>query len=56
MLAMVHAELGDFDTAVTQQTKAITKLKADKDHDPADLTGAEARLKLYTAKKPYRVE
>jgi tetratricopeptide (TPR) repeat protein len=48
-LAAAYAEVGDFDSAVSSQTKANSLRAADRDK-----VRGEARLKLYQEKKPYR--
>lgn len=55
-LAAAYAENGDFELAVTEQRKAIEKLKVENPPDAEELKKAEARLALYLAKKPYRDE
>ena len=55
-LACAYAEVGDFELAVAEQQKAIKLLKAKKSPDEDELKKAEARLKLYREKKPYRDE
>jgi Tfp pilus assembly protein PilF len=50
-LAAAHAELAKFDEAVKWQTKAIAIMTAEKDEDLPD---AQARLKLYKSRKPFR--
>jgi hypothetical protein len=52
-LAAAQAELGKFDEAVHSQTKAIAIMTAEKDETLAD---AQARLKLYKSRKPFREE
>ncbi|HEV3164811.1 MAG TPA: tetratricopeptide repeat protein [Isosphaeraceae bacterium] len=49
-LAAAYAELGDFESAVNWQTKAIALAPEDEKDD------YRARLKLYQDKKPYRDE
>jgi tetratricopeptide (TPR) repeat protein len=64
VLAMAHAEAGQFDEAVKAQEKAISLLPPPANPDDmglSNLRGAlkpqyEARLKLYQEKKPYRTE
>ena len=48
-LAAAHAEAGDFDAAVTWQTRAIELLTDERQKDDY-----RSRLVLYQAKKPYR--
>ena len=50
-LATAYAEVGDFDSAVKWQTKAIELLER-----PSDKSDYESRLKLYQEKKPLRYE
>ncbi|MCF7959844.1 MAG: tetratricopeptide repeat protein [Pirellula sp.] len=50
-LATAYAEIGDFDSAVKWQTKAIELLER-----PSDKSDYESRLKLYQEKKPLRYE
>ncbi len=49
-LAAAYAETGQFDKAVTEQTRAVE----DKSLDREDRARMEQRLKLYRDKKPYR--
>jgi tetratricopeptide (TPR) repeat protein len=57
VIAMAYAETGVFAQAVKEQQKAISRLKKPKnDLDVDELKPAEAKLKLYQAKKPYRDE
>jgi hypothetical protein len=48
-LAAAHAEAGDFDAAVTWQTKANARYT-----DAEDKQKGDQRLNLYREKKPYR--
>jgi WD40 repeat protein/tRNA A-37 threonylcarbamoyl transferase component Bud32/Flp pilus assembly protein TadD len=50
-LAAAYAEIGDFDSAVKQQKKAIDLLTEEEEGPRADM---EERLKLYQSGKPYR--
>ena len=50
--AAALAEVGRFDEAVAEQSKAI----ADCKHDPEEVAKMKERLKLYQDKKPYRDE
>ncbi|MGL6072776.1 MAG: tetratricopeptide repeat protein [Fimbriiglobus sp.] len=56
VLAMAYAETGDFTNAIAEQQKAINQLKNARNKDADKLEEAEARMKLYQAKKPYRDE
>lgn len=49
-LAAAYAELGDFDSAVKYQKKAIELNSSDVEFKK----GAEERLNLYSNKKPFR--
>ncbi|HMO35320.1 MAG TPA: tetratricopeptide repeat protein [Gemmatales bacterium] len=55
-LAAAYAETGDFEQAVVEQRTAIDKLKENKYTTAEEMKQAEARLKLYEEKKPYRQE
>jgi tetratricopeptide (TPR) repeat protein len=48
-LAAAYAEIGDFDSAIKFEQKAISKAKKDD-----DTKGAQQRLALYQQHKPYR--
>jgi tetratricopeptide (TPR) repeat protein len=50
-LAAAHAEAGDFDAAVTWETKALGMLAPDNKKDRENF---RARIDLYRAMKPYR--
>ena len=47
-LAAAHAELGEFDTAVDLQAKAVELAK------PSEKAGYQGRLELYRSRQPYR--
>jgi tetratricopeptide (TPR) repeat protein len=51
--AAAHAEAGEFEQAVSWQTRAIS---AAANVPGANLEGDRARLKLYESRKPYRLE
>ena len=51
-LAAAYAEVGDFESAIAEQRKALEDKSLDKD----DKKKMEARLGLYRMKKPYRDE
>jgi tetratricopeptide (TPR) repeat protein len=53
-LAAAYANLGQWNDAVREETKALTLLKSRSKVASARLEDAERRLRLYQAHKPYR--
>jgi tetratricopeptide (TPR) repeat protein len=53
-VAAAYAEVGDFDLAVTSQSKLVEMMANEKKSSADELKKAEAILELYKSKKPYR--
>jgi tetratricopeptide (TPR) repeat protein len=54
VLAVAHAEAGDYDKAVNEQTSCLKMMNAVQGLDKNAIKKAEERLKLFEAKKPCR--